>query len=113
MKLPHILILAGILFGAPNLFAKFVPETNSLPRKVSNRPPAHWHTVKGVPGPNRPKIYFYNKLNPIWWFKNSDDLTPPDWYKPDDKHRNLKWSFRNPMHNFNFYVIGVADKKIT
>ena len=24
----------------------------------------------------------------------------------------MKWSFRNPFHNFCFYVIGVADKKI-
>lgn len=71
----------------------------------------HWQTVQITPRKSTPKIHFYNKLNPVWWFKNSDDPKPPDWYKPNDKHRKLKWSFRNPMHNFNFYVIGVADKK--
>jgi hypothetical protein len=111
LKLPQAFILAGILFAAPNLFAKFVPETNSMARAGTPRPPAHWHTVKVAPKPGAPRIHFYNKLNPIWWLKNADDPKPPEWYKPDDKHRRLKWSFRNPLHNFDFYVIGVADKK--
>jgi hypothetical protein len=32
------------------------------------------------------------------------------WYRPGDRHRDLKWSFRNPFHNFDHYVIGIADK---
>ncbi|HWD91219.1 MAG TPA: hypothetical protein VG938_02605 [Verrucomicrobiae bacterium] len=110
MKLPRTLILAGVLLAAPNLFAKFVPDPNTSP--LTNRAPhVHWRTITVKPGPNAPKIHFYNKLNPVWWLKNADDPQPPEWYKPDDSHRRLKWSFRNPLHNFDFYVIGVADKK--
>ncbi|MGO8740963.1 MAG: hypothetical protein ACLQUR_01025 [Limisphaerales bacterium] len=57
-----------------------------------------------------PKIHTYNKLNPAWWFKNSDEPVPPKWYQPDDRHRVLKWHCRNPFHNFDNYIIGVADK---
>jgi len=81
-------------------------RTNSAAR-------AHWQTITIKPKPTAPKIHFYQKLNPIWWFKNSDDPIPPKWYRPDDKHRKLKWSFRNPLHNFHFYVVGVADKKFS
>jgi hypothetical protein len=113
LKLRLWLVLAGIflLSGARSLLAQSDAETNSptgtntLPRCV------HWHTIKVRPRASTPKIHFYNKLNPVWWFKNSDDPKPPEWYRPEDKHRRLKWSFRNPMHNFDFYVIGVADKK--
>jgi hypothetical protein len=94
-----------------HLAAKQVDKDNSVPMKKI--PGVPWRTIKVKPGPEAPKIHFYNKLNPIWWFKNADDPIPPDWYKPVDKNRDLKWHFRNPMHNFNFYVIGVADKKFS
>jgi hypothetical protein len=71
-----------------------------------------WHTIHVSPRPNQPSIHFYDKLNPIWWLQNADAPVPPDWYLPDDKNRKAKWHLRNPFHNFNFYVIGVADKKI-
>ena len=70
-----------------------------------------WRTVEIKPGPHAPNIHFYNKLNPLWWFQNADDPVPPDWYRPNEPHRRLKWSFRNPFHNFDFFVIGVADRK--
>ena len=76
------------------------PQTNS----------AGWHTILVTPKPGVPTIHCYNKLNPIWWLENADEPEPPDWYRPDDKHRVLKWRFRNPFHNFDHYVIGVADK---
>ncbi len=69
-----------------------------------------WHTVKVVPRPGQPKIRTLDKLNPIWWFGNIDEPVPPDWYRPDDKHRTTKWRWRNSFHNFTNYVIGVADK---
>jgi len=50
------------------------------------------------------------KLNPVWWFGNYDRPTPPWDYKPGDPHRIAKWYVRNPFHNFDFYVIGIADK---
>src|SRR5215469_15888553 len=111
MKLYSMLVAGGACFlaVATNAVAESSQTnapvcTNAVPRH------AHWQTEHVKPGPEAPKIHFYNKLNPVWWFKNADDPKPPDWYKPDDSHRNLKWSFRNPMHTFNFYVIGVADK---
>ena len=74
---------------------------------------AHWKTIAIKPSSKAPKIHFYQKLNPVWWLKNSDDPKPPAWYRPEEKYRRLKWSFRNPLHNFDFYVIGVADKKFS
>jgi hypothetical protein len=50
------------------------------------------------------------KFNPVWWFGNIHDPEPPEWYRPGDKHRTRKWRWRNPGHNFTFYVIGIADK---
>jgi hypothetical protein len=71
----------------------------------------HWRTVVIMPRPGLPKIHFYNKLNPAWWFGNVDDSVPPAWYRPDSKNRTFLWHLRNPFHNFDFYVIGIADKK--
>jgi hypothetical protein len=114
-KLPLALFLAGAfgLFPAGNLFAKYVPEAHPMVRTNATEQSAHWHTITIKPPPKAPKIHFYQKLNPVWWFKNADDPKPPAWYKPDDKHRRLKWSFRNPLHNFHFYVVGVADKEFS
>jgi len=70
-----------------------------------------WHSVKVTPRPGLPKIHTHDKFNPVWWFKNSDEPVPPAWYKPHDKRRNTKWRLRNPLHNFDNYVIGIADKK--
>ena len=63
------------------------------------------------------KVSFWKKINPLWWFGNEDD----GWYG-DDRWRAgrektfslaLKWFFRNPFHNFTFYVIGIADHNRT
>jgi hypothetical protein len=70
-----------------------------------------WHSVRVAPGPDRPDIHFYDKLNPVWWLENADEPVPPAWYRSGEKHRQVKWHFRNPFHNFNFYVLGVVDKK--
>ncbi len=70
-----------------------------------------WHSVRIIPREAQPEIHACSKLNPIWWFKNTDDPIPPEWYRPGEKLRGLKWSFRNPMHNFMFYVIGIADRE--
>jgi hypothetical protein len=104
-------LLAGVfLLSVPhNVFAKFVPEAHTMVR-TNTAPKTDWRTIKVHPGPRAPKIHFYDKLNPVWWFKNCDDPRPPAWYRPDDPHRKVWWSFRNPLHNFNFYVIGVGDK---
>lgn len=87
------------------------PTPMRLPPPDPNAP--RWHTIQVSPKAGLPEIHFYDKFNPVWWFGNADDPTPPNWYKPDDRHRHTKWYFRNPLHNFNFYVIGVADKKFS
>lgn len=50
----------------------------------------------------------------IWAiFGNDDDPTPPADYMPEwpEWRRRLYWlAFRNPLHNFTFFVIGLADK---
>lgn len=80
-------------------------------KRLSPDPNApRWHTIKVTPPPWLPEISFYDKFNPVWWLGNVDDAIPPAWYLPGGKHRNTKWGFRNPLHNFNFYVIGIADK---
>src|ERR1051325_2983514 len=79
--------------------------TNATPRR------AHWHSVVVTPSSHQPKIRSKDKLNPGWWLKNADDPVPPDWFKPNAKGRKAKWHARNPLHNFNAYVIGIADKK--
>lgn len=55
------------------------------------------------------------KINPLWWLKNEDDPVPPDWYMAgsSQRKRNTWWLMRNPLHNFTFYVIGMADKPFT
>jgi len=51
------------------------------------------------------------KWNPVWWLGNIDTPEPPPDYKPDDPRRERKYRWRNPGHNFTFYVIGIADKE--
>jgi len=55
----------------------------------------------------------FQKWNPVWWFGNVDDPVPPDWYRPGSRWRNALWQLRNPLHNFTFHVIGVADRPFT
>lgn len=112
-KLPFVAVLAATLLGGFSVFADSGSATNSPGTTNSTPNSGRWHTIKEKPRADLPKIHFYDKLNPVWWLKNQDDPKPPDWYKPTDKHRKLKWSFRNPFHNLNFYVVGVADKRIS
>jgi hypothetical protein len=53
------------------------------------------------------------KWNPVWWFGNVDDPEPPEWYRPGARFRRALWQLRNPLHNFTFYVIGIADRPFT
>ena len=68
------------------------------------------NTSKAIKNEPKVTVRTIQKWNPIWWFGNVDDPEPPEWYKPDDPSRRRKWLMRNPLHNFTFYVIGVADK---
>jgi hypothetical protein len=71
--------------------------------------------MRHVPAPsvvvtNTVRIPTAWKFNPVFWLKNYDRPLPPRRYKPNDRFRVLKWHLRNPFHNFDFYVIGIADK---
>ena len=59
---------------------------------------------------NHVHIAHGQKWSPKFWFGNLDDPLPPPDYRPNDRHRVRQWYWRNPTHNFNFYVIGIADK---
>jgi len=63
----------------------------------------------------REPIAINRKVQPWWWFYNSDDPRPPVEYTPGkpDWLRTVLWYLRNPIHNGNFYVWGVADKNFT
>ena len=109
-----ILVAALLLISGQSTFARsepaaWQPQPMKCPPAGTNS--AKWHSVRVTPRPGLPKMHTYNKLNPVWWVENSDEPVPPKWYKPDDKHRVMKWHFRNPFHNFGNYVIGIADKK--
>lgn len=51
------------------------------------------------------------KLKPLFWFRNMDDPVPPDRYRPNHRFRKFLWYGRNPLHNFFFYVVGIADQE--
>ena len=53
-----------------------------------------------------------SKWNPSFWIGNYDEPLPSD-FRPGDPHRMLRWRLRNPLHNFSFYIIGIADKEFT
>lgn len=55
---------------------------------------------------------WYWKIQPWWWLYNSDEPSPPAWYKPElpQWQRVLRWYIRNPMMNFTNYVIGFSDR---
>jgi len=58
-------------------------------------------------------ISIWSKLNPLWWFGNIDMPEPPGWYRPKSSRRErlLGWFRRNNLHNFTWYVVGIADKE--
>ena len=108
-------ILAGVMAwcASQSVFAQVEPS--DLPT-ATNSPAAKslhgkWHTVEIRPLPGTPKVCWCEKINPFWWFGNSDEPEPPAWFRPNEKARTWKWFWRNPFHNFTHYVIGVADKK--
>jgi hypothetical protein len=57
------------------------------------------------------EISWQQKMDPSFWLGNNDDPEPPVDYLPGEPDRLSKWYFRNPFHNFTFYVIGIADKE--
>ena len=60
----------------------------------------------------RQPVSVAKKINPLWWFGNDPQPSPPDWYLPGSAYwwRYFMWRVRNPLVNFNDYVIGVCDQ---
>ena len=98
-------LAAGIFLSAAGVAMADEPLL-PVPGKIK----AEWHSLPMPGRTNPPAIYFYNKINPFWWFGNVDQPTAPDWYRPGEKDRDFLWHLRNPLANFSNYVIGVADK---
>ncbi len=116
MKFRHgLAALAVLLFAVcPPAYSRPVPEAPQpapMQHPTATTNSVRWHTISVAPATNHAKIHFYNKLNPVWWFGNVDDPVPPPWYRTNSRHRTFLWHLRNPFHNFDHYVIGVADKK--
>ena len=88
---------------------------------VRGVPPARAGDLQSPPHPTalttdggcKPPARVLQKWNPLWWFGNVDDPEPPEWYRPGSSSRRWLWQLRNPLHNFTFYVIGIADKPFT
>lgn len=58
----------------------------------------------------------FKELNPIYWWKNDEDgnYGPDGWneqYGGKTLKAALMWAFRNPIHNYTFHVIGIANKE--
>lgn len=116
MRIRYGFWIAAVLMFALCVSAFSRPVPAAWQPAPMKRPPAatnsaRWHTITVTPPADLPKIHFYDKLNPVWWFGNIDDPVPPAWYRPHSKHRTFLWHLRNPFHNFDHYVIGIADKK--
>src|SRR4051812_9366958 len=41
---------------------------------------------------------------------NEDGPEPETWYHPVERLRTLLWYLRNPLHNFTFQMVGMADR---
>lgn len=89
------------------------------PQRATSTAPSTPVVATAIPAPSRQVLKntpshrpsHWRKWNPVFWFGNLDDPAPPDWYRPDDPRRDGKWYCRNSLHNFTFYVMGIADKE--
>lgn len=96
--------LAWLLLGIFTSVAVAKPR-DEAPYPVMKREPVPFVIVT-----NHVHIPTLWKFNPIFWFDNYDRPMPPPSFWPESKHRRLRWLWRNPFHNFDFYIIGIADK---
>jgi hypothetical protein len=92
-----------------------MPKTRSSAALPSSTPEVAGigSRVSPADGGERGEARVFQKWNPVWWFGNVDDPVPPEWYRPGSPNRGWLWQLRNPLHNFTFHVIGIADKPFT
>lgn len=68
--------------------------------------------IETLPWPKAQTVFWYQKINPIWWMGNVEGLDTgyePTW--PMWK-RQFFWFFRNFMFNFFRFVVGVEDRDL-
>ncbi len=114
LSVPSIVVPLALLLLAGGVGCTTMPRgpavadarDSSAVASATNAPTAR--LLKNIPT-HRPT--HLQKWNPAFWLGNLDDPDPPDWYRPDDPRRDGKWYCRNSLHNFTFYVIGIADKE--
>lgn len=116
----HALLLAGSLACAGCLSPcsthpeqyPLIPDRHADPAAFARPDPleGRWHSLRVVPATNL-TVRTCDKFNPVWWFGNQDEPVAPAWFRPGGKMRTFRWYLRNPLHNFNHYVIGVNDKE--
>jgi hypothetical protein len=107
-----LLIVSTIFSGCVCVPRYVAPPANVKASTVRPLAPNAFPVFTNVP---RHEYHFTlrQKLNPVWWMENADDPEPPGWYRPGKSMRKFTWAWRNPCHNFTWYVIGIGDKTFT
>jgi hypothetical protein len=109
--------MRAVLFGGAMAFAAVGCKTTGSP---ASRPKAVVAARPVEVTSAEPKRFVHvpsskpttaQKWNPAFWLGNIDDPVPPHWYRPENRFRQELWDLRNPLHNFFFYVIGIADRE--
>jgi hypothetical protein len=116
----HALLLAGCLWCTGCLSPRSIdsqrypllPGKRTDPVAFTNAVSLDgtWHSFRVMPVSNL-NIRTCEKFNPLWWLGNADEPVAPSWYRPNEKMRTFLWHLRNPLHNFNNYVVGIHDKE--
>lgn len=101
-------VLAGALLSS----CAVVPGAARVPANQPLETAHSFYNAPRNPDLNGSHLLGVDKMNPVWWGKNSDNPLP-DWWRPEDDYETRKrsWYLRNPMHNFTHYVIGVSDRQ--
>lgn len=94
------------------LLAMGIAGSRAKPRDERPYPPMKREPPRSIIVTNSVHIPVWCKFNPLFWFKNYDRPDPPRgmWRHDSTRLRRLKWFLRNPCHNWDFYIVGIADK---
>jgi hypothetical protein len=69
--------------------------------------------TEAQPWKGQPRVPWYKKINPIWWFGNVEGIDPTyhtDW--PQWRREFVWYVIRNPLFNFFRFVVGVEDRDL-
>lgn len=108
-----VLLMFGAAFSGCYCVPHNIPSPGHLNYSAErNLTPNAFPVYTNVP---RHEYHFTwrQKVNPVFWFENADDPVPPNWYRPGKSLRAFTWAWRNPCHNFTWYVMGIGEKTFT